>query len=779
LFFRERLFVVISPDCLIIDNFPIKKHDTILLVRLQPQKQNTHTQETTQTNQFFAKYILDFFQKTITSNAAKRDMSTVTETCHPKTNDENHRHTMSLNPQPPESPPLSPSIASTTSVTQNTCNNEVLSVQKLNNRAALLDQYQDDDDLTTDLLHAIRSWNLERPSSSCSTTSSICSSTFTSRGGGGLGGGGGGEHAEEDDTTLTTTSTTRNGTPRQPQHSKELKTPCRGNYSAKPSFLTERILEDDDDFCAVYSSPTNPLVATPMLTVNDKCRYMNGEKNGGVPTKEVRLTEQKGGEERNNLVKKSANHATNESDNNECHADENKHGDKSAISRKLNQTTSQSTNPNTPLDCQQQQQQQSTDDKAKEKTALHNLQEIAVEMGLPTSNLDAVLPMVRRLVRVVRIHVPRLEKFVDDVCNVVTEDASSNNNVDDGNQVGNDNREILTTPAQEVVKKNTAKRRRKKQVKNMEVRRKRMSEAVYIIRKKWPKGNNNNGTEEEDAYADENIPMNNMNDNNSKKGPRPALRIMDCNVPEERRNASDMSKGSTVSSNTTPTSAESAFCRAVIEMLANRHQKHVGKVVDDVFLSTNCKRDPLTPNKKKKNIEQALDSIEDLIVYEERCRRIDTIDKIVSDFSRKTSSPSSNKSNPSSTTISPKSPANSESLMNELHNHDPTALRRLILHFAYLFCVPFDEMLERMDSLWHFTNDAAELIRALRKVLGMEETVALSVLTRRIVNALKTRNNIGLDDDDGLVSGRMGGAGGDAGNFQLTSSSNRCFSIVS
>ena len=55
--------------------------------------------------------------------------------------------------------------------------------KKISNTGALLDQYQDDDDLTTNLLHAIRSWNLERPdangSASVTHTTSLSNSNRT------------------------------------------------------------------------------------------------------------------------------------------------------------------------------------------------------------------------------------------------------------------------------------------------------------------------------------------------------------------------------------------------------------------------------------------------------------------------------------------------------------------------------------------------------------------------------------------------------------------------
>ena len=87
----------------------------------------------------------------------------------------------------------------------------------------------------------------------------------------------------DDLATVTTSSTTKNEsfssiihsarTPQQ-QNESNFKTPCLGNYSSRPSFLTERILEDD-------SSDENMMVTTSASSLSTESE--NKQNNEGKP----------------------------------------------------------------------------------------------------------------------------------------------------------------------------------------------------------------------------------------------------------------------------------------------------------------------------------------------------------------------------------------------------------------------------------------------------------------------------------------------------------------
>merc|ERR1711976_168926 len=82
---------------------------------------------------------------------------------------------------------------------------------------------------------------------------------------------------------------------------------------------------------------------------------------------------------------------------------------------------------------QQQQQQQQHDQEQTNNQATVILQDVAKALNLnPTNEIDKVLPTVQKLVNVVMEHVPNLEQFVDDVCDIVMnhdgDSCSSKNN---------------------------------------------------------------------------------------------------------------------------------------------------------------------------------------------------------------------------------------------------------------------------------------------------------------------------------------------------------------
>ena len=74
--------------------------------------------------------------------------------------------------------------------------------------------------------------------------------------------------------------------------------------------------------------------------------------------------------------------------------------------------------------------------------------------------------------------------------------------------------------------------------------------------------------------------------------------------------------------------------------------------------------------------------------------------------------------------------------MDELLTEDVTTLRKIVLHFAYLFSVRQDEMRLKMNELYHFSHEANALINTVRKAIGVSLNFPLSMLSRRVVDAV-------------------------------------------
>jgi len=325
--------------------------------------------------------------------------------------------------------------------------------------------------------------------------------------------------------------------------------------------------------------------------------------------------------------------------------------------------------------------------------AMRILREISLSLGLSPDNVGAVLPTVRRMVTVVKIHVPRLENFVESVCQIVEADNSNNGGDNCGDVQVNEQENTFEVVGKNKLQRQNLKKKIKKKgkkTKNMEARRRRMAKAVMMLNEEWPKRNTT------DAFHANNIsPTDTLN----------------------RR-----------------MSLTSSFCQVVIEKLNQRHQRQVAQTIDKVLESTSLNMSgvasPPTSNVNESNrIKDALESIDELIAFEERCHRIETIQKIVTDSSHPfESSPSS--------AFSPQSPANSEDIIEELLAEDVTTLRKVVLHFAYLFSVRQDEMRLKMNELYHFSHEAGSLINTVRKAIGVDVTCPLSTVSRRVVDAV-------------------------------------------
>lgn len=645
---------------------------------------------------------------------------------------------------------------------------------------ALLDQYQEDDEenLTTQLLYSIRSWNLDRPSSS------MTSSSFDGDGVCDASNNGGSSLSTNTNSASATTATTKSmdgtasttnneivswsnrstPTPRRNQHQNhhqaEFKTPCRGNYSSRPSFLTERILEDDAsvDCTMMVTTSTSSCTESPQNSINmplvvggDQayvdCNYdthdepvPNDERGSKSVPSRVRFLEEE------QYYCQQQQHQQEEEEENQCHRQQ-----EHSLSNNKEHTQDHrqiplfaSPSPNnigpteqdescTPQRTRRQKQRsrkqrhtgvgEEKESEEAQDNAMHILLEIANSLGLSSDNVGSVLPTVRKLVRVVKIHVPRLENFVESVCQIVETD--NGHSSDDRNNTTTDNSsELEQTNIQDTSRqenKDTSRQNKKKQsknkkskkvTKNMEARRKRMSNAVSMLAEEWPK--RNSASAKTTDMIEYNTQSHLNKESHTISSPTSGSSFSSRFHEIKKQFQSDLPQRA---------SSESMFCCAVIEKLNQRHRRQSTQIMDDfdAVLESNS-------DSNNTSIEDALASIDELIKFEERCHKIEKVQKIVTNPPTSFGSPSS--------AFSPKSPSNSEDIVEELLTEDATTLRKVVLHFAYLFSVRQDEMRLKMNELYHFSHEAGALVDTVRKAVGVSANCPLSILSRRVVDAV-------------------------------------------
>lgn len=86
-----------------------------------------------------------------------------------------------------------------------------------------------------------------------------------------------------------------------------------------------------------------------------------------------------------------------------------------------------------------------------------------------------------------------------------------------------------------------------------------------------------------------------------------------------------------------------------------------------------------------------------------------------------------------------------DSTLQDLLNADRTSLRRLVLHFAYLFSVKHDDALHKMNELYIFSNEANALIDDLKKALGLPDNCSIHTIARKAVAELHRRKKEYVD----------------------------------
>jgi hypothetical protein len=504
------------------------------------------------------------------------------------------------------------------------------------NPQTLLDQYKDDDEdgLTANLIDAIRSWNLQRPLHDCEAdgsstlTNSLCSAT---------------DNDIATNTARSPNTEKSNKTGLASQISKIFifyKTPCRGNYSSRPSSLISRILGGEESpSISDHPSGSEEKLNSIQVSLNDVKLQTPTNVNTVKRERQVKIVD---------LHRESEN-------KNYVHESQSEH-------------KSQCTN----------------DD------ALHILRETANILGLPENDIHSILPVVRRLARVVMTHVPRLESFVDDVCNIVIPDG-----------IDNDENKSIVSPSRSKTQVHNKKVRRRKPKMNLQARKDRMDKAVSTLKEKWPSGINQEKEDEATLLTD-----------------RRALLSVDPNIRLEK--SSFVKEKTPISSSRM---SDAAFRDNVMGRLSRR-VRHQHRVNEN---SSNCK-ESTTSSLMSVTHTEAIQMIDELITCEETAGILDSVTRTALEFSIKESGPFS--------------PVNGNSILQELFDTDNSTLRRFTMHFASLFSLhQNNEILPKMNDLYVFSKEASVFIQNTKQLLGLPESSSIHIMAHRLVTILESKED--------------------------------------
>ncbi len=565
-----------------------------------------------------------------------------------------------------------PLIASSRSPSENEKMPSTSASKKITNTGALLDEYQYDDEQTVDLLNAIRNWNLATRSPQSpdylhhhhdhdgDVGSTLTSATSTI-----------GTHTDVDTITTATSSKGFHSITKPPR------TPLC-NYSSRPSSLTSRILD--------AGTTGEKHLNTPSSSVKRMRMPLHLEKEDDSKL----------------FFSKTASLSSSESE----HESDNGSPGKDSID--TNPVDAESTSESI-AGGQQMDQDHGRGDQAQElpqyvtmkekhlskleqenAEAMKILRQTASVLGLQHQQMHSVLPTVQKLVKVITEHVPRLEQFVEEVCDVV----------ENGNEAADNNVETAQNPNQKVA----LKRRRNR--KNMEARKERMDSAVEAVKKKF---------EEEPANEQA---LQNMDE--FPNDPANCDEIMGCSFHYEDY----QSYGS--------------FTTAVKEKLSRRRQSAQEFSLVNTPVSSN--KDPLLKGNKMNSPvslltdNEALEEINRLIAFEERYHsRLNGIVKEEEDLE----SPSS--SHASTSGPSQKKSIKSDTVTEDLLNADTTTLRRFVLHFAYLFSAKRDDILGKMNELYVYSHETNLIISDLKKAMDLPQNCPLHSVARKVIALIEDR----------------------------------------
>jgi hypothetical protein len=334
-----------------------------------------------------------------------------------------------------------PAAVSSSSSSENPGDVSCTPSKKISNTGALLEEYQYDDEETVDLLNAIRNWNLEPRSPQSpdyvhhdheggSTLTSLTSTIGTST----------------DIDTITTATSNSKGLTKLPR------TPMC-NYSSKPSSLTSRILDPGGRHTS--GTPTSQRIPLHLeKTEGDKIFFSKTASLSSGSESESSDGHVDNMNASNRGSRTDTEGVTNNTRRNIKQSDK--------LEKEDGEPQGQTSSSPLPQYVTMKEKTLSSKQSDENSEAMNILRQTAAVLGLGNTELHSVLPTVQKLVKVITEHVPRLENFVEEVCEVV---------IDEHEQDAD-----FQTP-----KQNRSKRRRNR--KNMKARKERMETAIKIVKK--------------------------------------------------------------------------------------------------------------------------------------------------------------------------------------------------------------------------------------------------------------------------------------------------------
>jgi len=545
------------------------------------------------------------------------------------------------------------------------------------NTGSLLDEYQYDDEETIDLLNAIKNWNLKRPPASppdhdgAASASLSLSSTI-------------GTASDFDTITAVSTNTSKGGFTVSSASKLTPKTPM-SNYSSKPSSLTARILQDVFPIVSNPDPKNNPVPNTYAIPKsNDNVSRFNDENQ--APTN-VTLSSTladiaadidagNGNEFDEKLLVTPSNPRTTSSKTSRSSTAKQQATD-------INNGASNNINNENIRLSHTPQYVNTTHDST---DALEILRKTAAELGLSNDQLGAVLPTVQKLVKIITQHVPRLEHFVEQVCDVVMEEDQLNPTM-----------ERFNTPS---------RRHKKKNRKNIKARKERMDTAVCTLEKHW----NRNHVGREDKLVFKEVDGNVMNESCDVEQ---ELKEVDGNVMNESFDAEQE-----LSLDYHDYHSYGIFTTAVKEHLSRHRLSNVTEVMTPVASN----KDHISSHSQVLTDTEALKEINRLIDFEEKYG--ERVNGMIHSGDEVSDSPalSSNASPPQSDTV-----------LSDLLSADTTTLRRFVLHFAYLFTVRQESILQKMNDLYVFSHEATSLIHDVKTAMGVSPNCPIHSVARQVV----------------------------------------------
>eukprot|EP00557_Chaetoceros_sp_GSL56_P010569 CAMPEP_0176484404 /NCGR_PEP_ID=MMETSP0200_2-20121128/4435_1 /TAXON_ID=947934 /ORGANISM="Chaetoceros sp., Strain GSL56" /LENGTH=539 /DNA_ID=CAMNT_0017880873 /DNA_START=218 /DNA_END=1837 /DNA_ORIENTATION=+ len=495
---------------------------------------------------------------------------------------------------------------------------------------------------------------------------------------------------------ITASSATKNAVPKTPL--------C--NYSSRPSFLTARILRDDDLLPMSIVSESSTTAAAAAAGVKG-----GGDGASSVAeepflldhkTSQVEAVRRRGNDE-NHQSDESCLKMTNDTSKRPNVEHVNFHKD--IITKENESDTRHDASmmpPHENLECHQ---------------ALEILRQTAAELGIANYELASVLPTVQKLVRVITQHVPRLEKFVEQVCETVMECDDDDDDDDDDNDSNNNKKNKNGNGTTLLVRRNKDHHRRnkKRRRKNMETRKERMDVALKVLKNGWQNDSYNRTTtsakEEQLEQAKENIV---------------GLHRLDVNgghiVVENENLGHDDTLLPYVDYQ-----SYGAFTMQVKGHLA-KHQRNSCLLPTCDCLSAISNHHDDGGNSHGHLLltdAEALEEIKRLIEFEEKYSH--KVNNLMLGEDATSSQSSSDGSSQSQT----------DTVLQDLLRTDTTTLRRFILHFAYLFSVRQDDILGKMNDLYVFSHEATSLIQNIKRCLNLPVNCSIHTVARQVISRIE------------------------------------------